>query len=66
MVAHGEPALTGDLALEEFVIDDDDFPEVTAAQLRAEPAASLPDRVDDIDQWLEEFAVSDWLDSQPL
>lgn len=59
MAAEGEPILPGDLALEEFVIDDDDYPEVTAARRRAEPAASRPDRVDDIDQWLEEFAVSD-------
>ena len=54
-----------DLALEEFVIDDDDYPEVTAAQQRVAPEPSEPDRVDDIDQWLEEFAVSDWLDALP-
>ena len=57
----GELDLMTDLALEEFVIDDDDYPEVSAAQRRVAPAASEPDRVDDIDQWLEEFAVSDCL-----
>jgi len=56
---------SADLELAEFVIDDDDYPEVTAAQRRVAPQASEPDRVDDIDQWLEEFAVSDWLDALP-
>nr|HUP74736.1 hypothetical protein [Acidimicrobiales bacterium] len=54
-----------DLALEEFVIDDDDYPEVSAVHGGVAPAAAQPDRVDDIDQWLEEFAVSDWLDPLP-
>ena len=45
-------------ALAEFVIDDDDYPVVVGAP-RAEVAATEPDRVDDIDDWLEEFAVSD-------
>ena len=56
-----EPAGMANFALEEFVIDDDDYPEVSAAQRRVAPAASAPDRVDDIDEWLEEFAVSDCL-----
>ena len=51
---------TTDLSLAEFVIDDDDYPEVTAAP-RLLAAASEPDRVDDIDEWLEEFAVPDSL-----
>ena len=60
-----EPEIDSDCALEEYVIDGDEYPEVTAAQRRTEPAASEPDRVDDIDQWLEEFAVSDCLDALP-
>jgi hypothetical protein len=54
-----------DLALEEFVIDDDDYPEVIVTQRGVAAVVSQPDRVDDIDQWLEEFAVSDWLDPLP-
>ena len=60
-----EPTAMTDLALEEFVIDDDDYPEVSAAQRRVERAPSEPDRVDDIDEWLEEFAVSDYFDAMP-
>ena len=60
-----DPAQVTDLALEEFVIDDDDYPEVSAAQRRVERAPSEPDRVDDIDDWLEEFAVSDYFDALP-
>jgi hypothetical protein len=49
-----------DLSLEEFVIDDDDYPEISADRRRAAPTTEFePDRVDDIDQWLEEFAVED-------
>ena len=47
-----------DLALEEFVIDDDDYPAVIAPE-RSPTPFSAPDRVDDIDDWLEEFAVAD-------
>ena len=65
VLAVGEPAHMTDLALDEFVIDDDDYPEVSVAQRRVQPAASEPDRVDDIDQWLEEFAVSDCIDVFP-
>ena len=65
VLAAVDPAQMSDLALEEFVIDDDDYPEVSAAQRRVEPAPSEPDRVDDIDDWLEEFAVSDYFDAQP-
>jgi hypothetical protein len=60
-----EPSATGEFALEEFVIDDDDYPEVAVVQRRSAPAASAPDRVDDIDEWLEEFAVADGLDTLP-
>ena len=49
-----------DLALAEFVIDGDDYPELTADRRRSEPTTvAEPDRVDDIDEWLEEFAVED-------
>lgn len=54
-----------DFALDEFVVDDDDYPEASFAQRRVAPVASAPDRVDDIDDWLEEFAVSDGLDALP-
>lgn len=64
-IVAGEPAEMNDLALEEFVIDDDDYPEVSAAQRRVERTQSEPDRVDDIDEWLEEFAVSDYFDAMP-
>ncbi|MEO8696359.1 MAG: hypothetical protein ABI658_22780 [Acidimicrobiales bacterium] len=60
-----EPLAPAEFALEEFVIDDDDYPEVTFAQRRIAPAASAPDRVDDIDDWLEEFAVADGQDALP-
>lgn len=51
---------TAEFAIEEFVIDDDEYPEVTIDRRRSMPtAAAEPDRVDDIDQWLEEFAVED-------
>ena len=65
VAADGELDHLTDLALAEFVIDDDDYPEVSVARRGVTPAASQPDRVDDIDQWLEEFAVSDWLDPLP-
>jgi hypothetical protein len=47
-----------EIALARFVVDNDDYP---AAIPRDHPVLppSVPDRVDDIDQWLEEFAVSD-------
>ena len=49
-----------DMALADFVIDDDEYPEVTVDRpLAAPPDVAEPDRVDDIDQWLEEFAVED-------
>jgi hypothetical protein len=51
--AHG-----ADLALAEFVIDDDDYPAVIVSE-RSPTPISAPDRVDDIDDWLEEFAVAD-------
>ena len=65
VLAAVDPPEMSDLALEEFVIDDDDYPEVSAAQRRVERVASEPDRVDDIDDWLEEFAVSDYFDALP-
>jgi len=65
VLAAVDPAELADSALEEFVIDDDDYPEVSAGQRRVEPAPSEPDRVDDIDDWLEEFAVSDYFDALP-
>ena len=64
-IVAGEPAETNDLALEEFVIDDDDYPEVSAVHRAVERTPSEPDRVDDIDEWLEEFAVSDYFDAMP-
>ena len=64
-IVAAEPTEMTDLALEEFVIDDDDYPEVSAAQRRVERVPSEPDRVDDIDEWLEEFAVSDYFDAMP-
>ena len=56
---------TADLALEEFVVDADDYPEVIGNERTVTPSTALPDRVDDIDDWLEEFAVSDSLDALP-
>ena len=47
-----------DLSLAQFVVDNDDYPAVIPSARPVMPA-SVPDRVDDIDQWLEEFAVSD-------
>jgi hypothetical protein len=56
----------GELDLAEFVVDHDDYPEVAADRRRiARPTAAVPDRVDDIDDWLEEFAVEDCWDSSP-
>lgn len=56
-----EPA--GDMAeseLEEYVVDRDDYPQVTADRRHArESTMAQPDRVADIDDWLEEFAVED-------
>ena len=54
-----------DLALEEFVVDADDYPEVIGDQRGVAPSTAQPDRVDDIDDWLEEFAVSDCFDALP-
>jgi hypothetical protein len=48
-----------DFALEEFVVDDDDYPAVLGGESSGPLSTGEPDRVDDIDQWLEEFAVSD-------
>jgi hypothetical protein len=56
----------GELDLAEFVVDDDDYPEVAADRGRTPPpTAAVPDRVDDIDDWLEEFAVEDCWDASP-
>ena len=54
-----------DLALEEFVVDADDYPEVIGNERTVTPSTAQPDRVDDIDEWLEEFAVSDCFDALP-
>jgi len=59
-----DDSLLDESALEEFVIDDDDYPAVVGAP-RAMTVPSEPDRVDDIDEWLEEFAVSDCFDDLP-
>ena len=53
-----------EIALAEFVIDDDDYPAVVSVP-RAPVPITEPDRVDDIDDWLEEFAVSDSFDMLP-
>jgi hypothetical protein len=54
-----------DFELEEYVVDHDDYPEVSADRRRAATPAALPDRIDDIDMWLEEFAVEDCWDASP-
>jgi hypothetical protein len=49
--------------LEEYVVDRDDYPDVIGRRRRApESTTAQPDRVADIDDWLEEFAVEDCSD----
>jgi hypothetical protein len=51
---------TADFDLEEYVVDRDDYPDVIADRRHArESTMAQPDRVADIDDWLEEFAVED-------